>query len=71
MLLDLAKHDKIFEGLIYSRDPLMKDHIQIVIKDAVGSSGTEQVITIPALRAARLGALICEMAITVHERSNR
>jgi hypothetical protein len=68
---DIQKHDKPFDGLIYVRDPLINNVLQLVIKDQVGSSGTEQIITISALKAARLGALMTEMAITIFERQNK
>lgn len=68
---DIAKHDKPFGGLIYVRDPLINGLIQLVIKEQAGSSGEEQIITMPVLKAARLGALMTEMAITVFERQNK
>lgn len=67
MMSDMAEH-KIFDGLCYARDPMMNGVVQIVIKDKVGSSGAESVITMPVLTAMQFGALLTEMSVSIFRR---
>lgn len=57
---------KSFDGLIYARDPLRKNLVEICIKP---NDGEMQIILLDALKAASFGALLSDMGLNIYKKT--